>query len=537
MQSPCGDEVWGDEVSAGHYAGHPGLVYAQRPRTFAELLTGVDRWAQRLFLVHGDRRISFGEFFTAVRTARDMLASLGIQRGDRVLLLAYNSPDWVLALWAIWSLEAVPVLGNRWWSPREAEHCIALVEPCAVITDAQDLTGQATAVVDIAQLRDCLAGAGPTPPEVPGPRDEEAPAVILFTSGSTGMPKAVELPFRSVAANQQNVLARSRQLPRLIPDPKLASLRSAAADGPQPVNLISTPLFHIGAFATLLTQTITGGRIVFNTGRFDPGQVLELIESERVERWGAVPTMAARLLEHPDFDAHDLSSLRSFPLGGAPVPPVLLERLARRLPQLSRRGMVNMWGMTEGGGFFTVAAGSDLQRFPKTVGRALPTVELRIADPDEDGKGEVVVRSPTNMAGYIGTSDGTVDSDGWLPTGDLGYLNDEGYLFIDGRSKDMVIRGGENIACPHVEAALMRHPDVVEAAAIGLPHPDLGEELAAVVVHRAGERAPTEDELARHMHGEVAYFAVPTRWLIRDQPLPTVGTEKVDKRLLATEFT
>jgi acyl-CoA synthetase (AMP-forming)/AMP-acid ligase II len=528
---------WGDEVVTGRYDGHQGLVYTQRPRTFAELLFGVDRWAQRTFLVHGDRRIGFGEFFTGVSVARERLAPLGIQRGDRVLLLAYNSPDWVLALWAVWSLGAVPVLGNRWWSTREADHCIALVEPRAVITDAPDLAVEASAVVDIAELRDCFAGDGSTPPDVPGPRDEEDPAVILFTSGSTGMPKAVELPFRSMVANQQNVLARSRQLPHLIPDPKLASLRSAAADGPQPINLISTPLFHIGAFATLLTQTITGGRIVFNTGRFDPGQVLSLIESERVERWGAVPTMAARLLEHPDFDAHDLSSLRSFPLGGAPVPPVLLERLARRIPQLQGRGMVNMWGMTEGGGFFTVATGSDLQRFPKTVGRALPTVELRIDDPDGDGKGEVIVRSPTVMLGYAGIDDDSVDSEGWLRTGDLGHLNDEGYLFIDGRSKDMVIRGGENIACPHVEAALMRHPDVVEAAAVGLPHPDLGEELAAVVVYRAGGPVPTEDELSRHMHDEVAYFAVPTRWLIRDRPLPTVGTEKVDKIGLATEFT
>jgi acyl-CoA synthetase (AMP-forming)/AMP-acid ligase II len=343
------------------------------------------------------------------------------------------------------------------------------------------------------------------------------------------MPKAVALPFRSVVANQQNVLARARQLPHLIP-----------ADGPQPVSLISTPLFHIGAFATLITQTITGGRIVLNTGRFDPGQVLALIESERVERWGAVPTMAARLLEHPGFESFDLSSLRSFPLGGAPVPPVLLERLARRLPQLQGRGMINMWGMTEGGGFFTVATGADLQRHPKTVGRALPTVELRIGEPDSDGRGEILVRSPTAMLGYVGISGDisadTMDSDGWLHSGDLGHLDGDGYLFIDGRSKDMVIRGGENIACPHVEAALMRHPDVIEAAAIGLPHADLGEELAAVVVYRSGGRVPTEEELVGHMTGEVAYFAVPTRWRIRREPLPTVGTEKVDKNSLRSEF-
>jgi len=521
---------WGDEVVVGEYDGHPGLVYRVRPGSFAGLLTGVDRWAPRTFLVHGHRRISFGQFFAAVDVARERLGAAGIEPGDRVLLLAYNSPEWVLALWAIWAAGGVPVLGNRWWSSPEAAHCVSVVGPRAAITDAHGLLPDGLAVIDIADLRDSVTTRVAELSDIPGPADEDNPAVVLFTSGSTGLPKAVALPFRSVVANQQNVLARSRQLPHLI-----------RAHAPQAVNLVSTPLFHIGAFATLITQVITGGRIVLSTGRFDPEQVLALIESERVQRWGAVPTMAARLLEHPDFDSYDLSSLRSFPLGGAPVPPVLLERLARRLPQLRGRGMVNMWGMTEGGGFFTVATGADLERFPRTVGRALPTTELRIDNPDGDGRGEIIARSPTNMLGYIGISPeeqrGTVDSDGWLHTGDVGHLGDDDYLFIDGRTKDMVIRGGENIACPHVEAALMRHPDVVEAAAIGLPHPDLGEELGAVVVYRPGGRAPTEAELTEHMSGEVAYFAVPTRWCIRTEPLPTIGTEKLDKKLLATEFT
>lgn len=519
------DSPWGDEVVAGRFAGHPGLVFARRPKSFAELLTGVQRWTRREFLVQGERRITYGAFFGALAGARNRLREAGVQPGDRVVLLGYNSPDWVLALWGIWAAGAVPVLGNRWWSNREAHHSIELVAPRVVLTDAAELIPSGPTVLEIDALAGFFAETHGAPADVPGPVDEDDAAVILFTSGSTGMPKAVQLPFRSVVANQHNVLARSRQLPHLIP-----------ADAPQAVNLISTPLFHIGAFATLITQTLTGGRIVFNVGRFDPAQVLTLIERERVQRWGAVPTMAIRLLEHPGFDSYDLSSLRSFPLGGAPVPPVLLDRLATRLPQLQGRGVVNMWGMTEGGGFSTVAASPDLARHPRTVGRALPTVELSIADADEHGTGEILVRSPTVMSGYLGIDDHTVDSDGWLHTGDLGHLDDEGYLFIDGRSKDMVIRGGENIACPHVEAALLRHPDVVEAAALGLPHPELGEELAAVVVHRPGGRIPTEDDLTRHMAGEVAYFEVPTRWRIREEPLPTIGTEKVDKKNLAREF-
>ena len=517
--------AWGENVIAGEYGGHPGLVFEHRPRTFAELLTGVERWSGRTFLVQGTRRITTGEFFAAVAQARDQLQPFGIQPGDRVMLLGYNSPDWVLALWAVWSLGAVPVLGNRWWSASEAAHCLALTSPRLVITDATELVPSGTPVLEFTTLAGCFSADSVDGPAVPGPGSEEDPAFILFTSGSTGMPKAVELPFRALVANQQNVLARAHQLPHLI-----------SADGPQPVTLLSTPIFHIGAFATLITQTLIGGLVIFNEGRFDPAQVLALIESERVQRWGAVPTMAARLLEHPDFDAHDLSSLRAFPLGGAPVPPVLLERLARRIPQLQGRGLANTWGMSEGAGFFTLAIGPDLERFPKTVGKAFPTVELRIAEPGDWDAGEILVRSPTLMLGYLGIADGTIDSEGWLHTGDLGHLNADGYLFIDGRSKDMVIRGGENIACPHVEAALMRHPDVVDAAAIGLPHRDLGEELAAVVVCRTGDRAPTEEELSRHMADEVAYFAVPTRWIIRTEPLPTVGTEKVDKRGLAEEF-
>ena len=535
MQSPCDDDIWGDEVSVGLYAGHPGLQYQQRPRTFAELLAGVQRWWQRTFLVQGDRRITFGEFFTAIGTARERLHRLDIEPGDRIVLLAYNSPDWVLALWAIWSVGAIPVLGNRWWSPREAAHSLELVAPRVVITDAPDLTdGCGAPVLDIAGFSTFVDSADPGTsvgtaevalPDVPGPRDEDDAAVILFTSGSSGMPKAVELSFRAIVANQHNVLARARQLPHLLP-----------ADAPQPVNLICTPLFHIGAFATQLTQTITGGRIVFNSGRFDGGQVLKIIEAEGVQRWGAVPTMAVRLLEHPEFESYDLSTLRSFPMGGAPVPPVLLEKLARRLPQLARRGLANMWGMTEGGGFLTLAAGADLERFADTVGRALPTVELAIDHPDDNGVGEVLVRSPTVMTRYLGIDRGAVDSDGWLHTGDLGHLHSEGYLFIDGRSKDMVIRGGENVACPHVEAALLRHPDVVEAAVIGLPHPELGEEIAAVVVYRVEAPPPSEEELARHLQGLIAYFAIPTRWRITARPLPTIAGEKVDKKGLAVEF-
>ena len=360
--------------------------------------------------------------------------------------------------------------------------------------------------------------------------DADVAALILFTSGSSGMPKAVELSRRSVICNQHDIMQRTGRLPHLLDD-----------DSVQVVSLATTPMFHVGGLSSLLTHFLTGGKIVMTEGRFDAGQILALIEHEGIQVWGAVPTMAIRILEHPDFESFDLSSLKSWPLGGAPVTTALLDRIRTKLPRLRERGLSNTWGMTEAGGFLTVADARDLAIHPATVGRPYPVVEIRIADPNADGVGEVLARSPTVMNGYVGVDAGgnaeTVDADGWLHSGDLGHLTEDGYLFIDGRSKDVVIRGGENIACPHVEAAIATHPAVVEVAALGIPHPELGEELVAVVVvYQAGVIAVTAEELAGHVSGVLSYFAIPTRWEIRAEPLPTLAGEKIDKKSLARDF-
>lgn len=511
--------VWGDVVVPGRYAGHDGFVYAVSPGSIPDMLLGTDRWDARDFVVQGDRRITHAEFHAAVEVAAARLADRGVRSGDHVMLLAYNSPDFVLAVLGAWWLGAVPVLANRWWSATELRHALDLTRPALLITDAPDVEATGTATLPVGDLAGCFSAPGADlEPFRPG--DPDTPALVLFTSGSSGAPKGVVLSWRSVIANQQNLLARSRRLPQQLDD--------AAA---QPVTLVCTPMFHIGGVSNILTNLVIGGRLVLTVGKFDPAEILRLIETERVQSWGGVPTMATRVIEHPDFERHDLSSLRSFPLGGAPLPPTLLERMTQKLPQLKQRGLANTWGMTESGGFVTVAGNADLERRPGTVGRPYPCAELRIAEPDEKGSGEVLLRSPTVMLGYLGVDDGTVDADGWLRTGDLGHLDDDGYLYLDGRSKDIVIRGGENIACAHVEKALVAHPDVVETAVFGVPHPELGEELAAVVTHRPG-RPVSEDELRRHCRTVLAYFEVPSVWRISDTPLPTLAGEKVDKKQL-----
>lgn len=519
------DPAWTAETVEAHYAGHPGLLYRRSPETFADLLAGTHCWTDRTFLVQGDRRISYEQFRSAIGAASRALADLGVRPRDRVMVLGYNSPEWVLAVWSLLLSGAVPVLGNRWWSSREIEHAAGLLDLRLILTDTRLDTATPTSPLN--ELASAF-GAGGAPTVSPTEVGLDDVAVVLFTSGSSGMPKAVELSRRSVIVNQQNVLARNGRFPHLL-----------GADSPQAVSLASTPMFHIGGFSSLVTHVLTGGRIVLAEGRFDAERVMALIERERVQVWGAVPTMAVRVLQHPAFGSRDLSSLRSWPLGGAPVSPELLDRIRTALPNLRERGLSNTWGMTEAGGFLTVADSRDLRDRPGTVGRPYPVVELRIDGPDgRDGTGEVLVRSPTVMLGYAGRppgGDGTVDADGWLHTGDLGHL-DDGYLFIDGRSKDIVIRGGENIACPHVEAALSSHPAVTEAAAFGLPHPDLGEELVAVVVHRGGTTPPDTDELRRHLAATVSSFAVPSRWRFTTDPLPTLAGEKIDKRTLAAAF-
>jgi acyl-CoA synthetase (AMP-forming)/AMP-acid ligase II len=519
-------QVWGTEVREGAYGGHDGLVYDRGPSTFDDLLAGTSVWTDRTFLVHGERRVTFAGFRAAVHAARTHLWAVGIRPGDRVMVLGYNSPEWVVALWALWLSGAVPVLANRWWSRAEIDHAVDLLAPRHILTDtALTVATPCSPLGDLRAAFDAI-DEGDSPAVV---TDEDAAALMLFTSGSSGMPKSVELSRRSVIYNQHDIMQRTGRLPHLLD-----------SDSVQVVSLATTPMFHVGGLSSLLTHFLTGGKIVMTEGRFDAGQILALIEGERIQVWGAVPTMAIRILEHPDFESFDLSSLKSWPLGGAPVTTALLDRIRTRLPKLRERGLSNTWGMTEAGGFLTVADARDLAVAPGTVGRPYPVVEIRIADPDADGIGEVLARSPTVMNGYVGVDPTinaeTVDADGWLHSGDLGHLTEDGYLFIDGRSKDVVIRGGENIACPHVEAAIASHPAVVEVAALGIPHPDLGEELVAVVVHQAGAEPPTAEELAGHLAGVLSYFAIPTRWEIRAEALPTLAGEKVDKKSLATSF-
>jgi long-chain acyl-CoA synthetase len=325
------------------------------------------------------------------------------------------------------------------------------------------------------------------------------------------------LAHRSVIANLQNLLVVSKRLPHQV-----------SADRPPEVILQSGPLFHIGGVQSLLLATLGGNTMAFLEGRFDSGQVLDIIERERVSVWGAVPTMAIRVLEDPTLPGRDLAAVRSISLGGSAVTPELSDRLRAAFPAV-RRGVSTIYGMTEAGGTVAVASGALMAEHPQTAGRPLPVVEMRIGKPDETGTGEIIVRTPSQMLGYWGEdAPEIIDADGWLHTGDLGRIED-GLLYVTGRAKDVIIRGGENIAAAHVERVLHEHPAVAAVAVVGLPDADLGEIVGAIVQLRA---AATADELTAFAAARLGRFQVPARWRLQEEPLPMTDTGKIAKHAL-----
>ena len=332
--------MWGTEVARGD-GPVPFLVYEQRRRRVSELLDDAARWADRDHLVQGRRRVTFAAMAAAVDQVAGHLAARGLGPGDRLLLLAANSPEWVISLWAGLRLGAVVAPGNRWWSTEEIAHAIALTAPAVIIADTEMArllpagtgTGTGPAVVPVAGIR---AAQSAPPLSIPEPPTggEDDPALIIFTAGTTGLAKAAVLAHRSVIANLQNLLVVSKRLPHQL-----------RGDRPPEVILQSGPLFHIGGVQSLLLAMLGGNTMVFLEGRFDSGQVLDLIERERVSIWGAVPTMAIRVLTDPTLSGRDLSAVRSISLGGSPVTPELSDRLRAAFPAV-RRGVSTIYGLT-----------------------------------------------------------------------------------------------------------------------------------------------------------------------------------------------
>ncbi len=524
---PVSSRRWGRSVSRDTVAGHSCLVYEHRPRAVSELLLDARRWADRTAVVEGQRRLSFTQFEWAVARVADHLSSQGLRPGERAVLLAYNSLEWLVSFWAVQALGGVAVLANALWSDGETADAIASIEPTLVISDrvgARALAGFYKSV-PIDALRAIVNGEGDAAAAAlrPVAVEEDAAAIIMFSSGTTGAAKGVVMSHRSTVANIQNLLVLTARLPQEL-DPAM----------PGTVSLLTVPLFHLAGIQISFSTLLSGGTLVLHEGRFDAAAVLGLIEREKVRAWGSIPTMVSRVIDHPKFSDFDTSSLKSIPMGGAAIAPELRSRIAVAFPAIQKR-VGSLYGLTEAGGVLAAGSGDDVQGRPGCVGKALPVVELKIAGADANGIGEILARTPSMTSGYWRDSAPLVDEQGWLQTGDIGRIDDEGRLYITGRSKDIIIRGGENIASQHVEHCLLTHPDVLEVAVLALPHADLGEEVAAAVVVGPNSTM-TAELLQRFASANLGKFEVPSRWWVRHERLPVNAAGKIVKREIASAW-
>ncbi len=537
------------EIGVESVCGVPTQVYRQRIRSVRELVAQNALRAEAEWLVQGERRLTYGDHDAAVRSVASQLAALGVQPGDRVALAAANCPEWVITFWATAALGAVLVPLNAWWKAEELEFGIVDSGAKVLIGDERrvELVRQrlpemrelvhvfstgAAGDHPVRSFDDLLGDDAPALPDTP--IDEDDLLAIAYTSGTTGQPKGATITHRQAIANLQNIImAGFAQVLRGTPPPEAsAGLRSAS--------LLIVPLFHVtGCLATMVVAYATGGKLVLmQPGRFEPDRVMEVIEKEKVTAIGGVPTIMWRIVESPNLGKYDLSSVKRASYGGAPAAPELVQRIEEIFPNL-RKTLSTAYGLTESASVATLNAGDDYFSHPGSVGRAVPTVELRVVDDEARDvptgeRGEIWVKGPTIMArGYWRRPEANAAAltDGWFHSGDIGYLDPDGFLYIVDRAKDMIIRAGENIYCVEVEHVLFDHPDVVDAAVVGVPHKELGEEVKAVVQLRAGARA-TADDIREFCREHLADFKVPEHVEMRDAPLPRNPAGKVLKNVL-----
>ena len=528
------------EVGEEEVLGERVRVFINRPRSLRDMLLRAREFGDAEYMVFDDgdteRRYTFRNHEQLVTSAAAAFSDrFGVGPGDRVAILAANCPEWVISFWATVSLGAICVGLNGWWTEDEILYAVGHSKPKLLIADrkrATRITGDLGVPMVIIEnelgglLADYGDSAMPTQPI-----GESDPAVILYTSGTTGRSKGVV----HTHGNMTNML-----MVAFFHGARLMMANPKQADLPQLPNtvLVTSPLFHVsGLHCAAMTGLAGGAKTVWPMGRFEPETILGMIEREKVTGWGYTATMLSRLLNHPDVEKYDLSSLRSVGGGGSPIAAPLLERARELFPQCSHTMGVG-YGLTEGTAFATLNAGEELTNDPSSVGRPVPIVDVEIRDergnPLPDGEeGEIYLHGPLVMREYWEDPEATaraIKPGRWLNTGDVGRF-ENGRLYITSRKRDLILRGGENVYPFEIEQRLQAHPAVVEAAVIGVEHQDLGEEVKAVIVFYEGREVTTE-ELQRWVAEALAYYKVPTHWEVRKEPLPRNATGKVLKQPL-----
>ena len=512
------------------------------------------------YLVYEDERFTYNEVHAMVRKLAQHLVAHGVGSGTRVALAMRNYPEWVAGYWATISIGAAAVGMNAWWTAPEMEYALNDSAPLVLIADDERLERfqQLTNVppmhvisvrTDRAVQGDGVRWADVMSADDPGVLpdasiDPDDDATIFYTSGTTGFPKGAQLTHRGSVANIFNIAAMGA-ITTAAEQKAVALGEVTAAPAPavaySPAFMAPTPLFHVTACNCLLhPATLVGGKVVM-TYKWDPGRALELIERERITNFSGVPSMSRELLMHPDWSTRDTSSLVGMGGGGSAVQPDLVHKIAGAL----KTGQPSTgYGMTETCGIITANSARLYIAKPDSCGPLVPTLEGKLVD--EDGKdlppgpntvGILCVRGSIVIKGYLNRPEANAETikDGWLNTGDIARIDDEGFVYIVDRAKDMVIRGGENVYCSEVETVIYNHDAIAEAAVFGIPEERLGEEVAAVLVLRPGATL-TEEELRTFLSASLAKHKIPTKVWFRSEPIPRNATGKFLKRELRKEL-
>ena len=542
------------EIDSAVIGGIPTKVWKNALPDLAELVRTGRSHGERTFVVYEDERASYEAWYRAVAALAHHLRALGVAKGDRVALAMRNLPEWPVAFFAATVIGAICVPLNAWWTGAELAYGISDSGAKLLICDAERLAriaphrgelpdlahvivSRADGKVDDAVRLEELIGTTRTWADLPDVELPEAilvpddEATIFYTSGTTGNPKGALGTHRNLLTNilsggyggARTFLRRGEALPDPVPKAILTVI----------------PLFHVTACSAMLMGLVFAGHKLCLMYRWDPVKAFALIERERVNATGGVPTIAWQLLEHPARGDYDLSSLESIAYGGAPSAPELVRKIRDEFGALPGNG----WGMTETSATVTGIAAEDYQARPDSCGPAVPVAELRIMDPHGVNTlpagevGELWARGPMIVKGYWNKPGATAATfiDGWVRTGDLARLDAEGFCYIVDRAKDMLIRGGENIYSSEVENVLYDFPGVTDVAVVGIPHRTLGEEPAAVV-HLAPGAAASEAELQAWVRGRLAAFKVPVRIVFLHETLPRNANGKILKKDLQPLF-
>ncbi len=528
-------------------------TWKHAPDTLASIVEASKAFGDNEYIVFEDERLTYAEHYQQVaRLANHLVDQYGLQQGDQVALAMRNYPEWSVAFWAAAAAGAIVVPMNAWWTSNEMEYglrdsgaVLAIVDEerlqriQAITTElplANTLVTRCEKLPDgVDDLTSLLAqGNGEHLPEVDlGPEDD---ATLFYTSGTTGFPKGTLGSHRNFCSAPM-----SGQYLGL-----LGMLRNGA--GPEelaamanfkPVALLPVPLFHVtGCQGVMAGMFSAGGKIVMMY-KWNAELAADLITAENITAFAGVPTMTRQLVDLPDIAQRDFSSMRNIGSGGAPVPP----EQSRRLRQaFANAGISNGYGITETSSIITSIGGLDYELKPASAGPAAAVFDLKVvaengAEVATGELGEFWVRGPSVVKGYWNRPEATAEAfvDGWYRTGDIGRVDEEGFLYIVDRLKDMIIRGGENIYCAEVEAALSEHPEVSVACVFGIPDDILGEQVAAVV-EIAPQSALTEQELRAFAGETLATFKIPTKLWLRKDALPLGATGKVQKKELRAYY-